>query len=427
MFCVAEECHAYLKFSGGIRGNFFKRRFPLSRIYTEGMLSFSKAKVLIMKTIAVLGSTGSIGRQALDVAAFHGYRVDAIAAGRQIGLLEEQVRQFHPRFCAVADERAASDLKVRIADTDTKVLPGREGICAISGMTDADTVINSIVGRAGLLPTVSILEAGKKLALANKESLVCAGDLVMALAKEKGLPVLPVDSEHSAIFQSLLAGKKEEVRRILLTASGGPFFGKKREELENMTAEEALAHPTWSMGAKITVDSATLMNKGFEVIEAIHLFGVKPEQVEVVVHRESIIHSMVEFRDRGVIAQLGNPDMRHCIQYAVTYPDRLESPVRPLDLFEIGKLTFYRPDTETFTLLPLALQTMKEGGIRGAVLNGANEAAVALFLEGKITFNRISEYVERVTKDYPNIKEPTLEEIVSAGEEAERLVRALAH
>ncbi len=380
-----------------------------------------------MKTIAVLGSTGSIGKQALDVAAFHGYRVDAIAAGRQIGALEEQVRKFHPRFCAVADEKAAADLKVRIADTDTRVLVGREGICAIPGMTDADTVINSIVGRAGLLPTVSILKAGKKLALANKESLVCAGDLVMALAKEKNLPILPVDSEHSAIFQSLLAGKKEEVRRILLTASGGPFFGKKKDELENMTAKEALAHPTWSMGAKITVDSATLMNKGFEVMEAIHLFGVKPEQVEVVVHRESIIHSMVEYRDGGVIAQLGNPDMRHCIQYAVTYPDRVESPVKPLDLFEIGKLTFYKPDTETFTLLPLALWTMKEGGIKGAVLNGANEAAVALFLEGKITFNRISEYVERVTKDYPNITEPTLDEIVSAGEEAERLVRALVN
>ncbi len=378
-----------------------------------------------MKKIAILGSTGSIGTQALDVARFKGYRVDALAAGRNIRLLEEQIREFEPRFCAVADKEAAQDLKVRVADTGVKIFAGTEGICEISRMTSADTVINSIVGRAGLLPTVSVLEAGKTLALANKESLVCAGALVKALAEKKSLPILPVDSEHSAIFQCMQAGRRSEVRRVLLTASGGPFFGKTAEELKNMTAAQALAHPTWSMGAKITVDSATLMNKGFEVIEAAYLFDLPPEMIEVVVHRESIVHSMVEFEDRTVIAQLSLPDMRDCIQYALTYPERSESPVAPLDFEKISRLTFCHPDMKTFRLLPLALYAMKEKGLKGAVLNGANEAAVALFLSGKITFTQIFDLVEKVTLEWTNKKEPTLEEICNAGEEAEERVRAL--
>ena len=380
-----------------------------------------------MKTIAILGSTGSIGTQSLDVAARKGYKVDALAAGRNVKLAEEQLRRFAPRYFAMGDEKAAKELKIAAADTDTEILSGEEGICAIAGMTKADTVINSIVGRAGLRPTVSILEANKKLALANKESLVCAGEIVMKMAKDRGLlPILPVDSEHSAIFQCLQAGKKEEVSRLLLTASGGPFFGKKREELENMTAKEALAHPTWSMGAKITVDSSTLMNKGFEVMEAVHLFGIPASRVEVVVHRESIVHSMVEYVDHSVIAQLATPDMRDCIQYAITYPDREPSPVKPLDLAAIGKLTFAAPDRETFPLLNKATECLMKGGVAGAVLNGANEGAVALFLAGKITFNRLSEYVIKVVDEFEEIKEPTLEDIYACGKEAERRVLAMA-
>lgn len=379
-----------------------------------------------VKTIAILGSTGSIGTQALDVAAFRGYKVDALAAGKNVKLAEEQIRRFKPRFCAVADETAARDLEVRTADTDVKILRGNEGVCAIPGMTKADTVINSIVGRAGLLPTMAVLDAGKKLALANKESLVCAGEPVKKKAKEKNIEILPVDSEHSAIFQCLHLGRKEEVIRILLTASGGPFFGKTRTEISDMTAKEALAHPTWSMGAKITVDSASLMNKGFEVIEAVYLFDVAPTQIEVLVHRESIVHSMVEFCDHTVIAQMSVPDMRDCIQYALTYPKRYESPVEPLDFEKVSKLTFSHPDTETFRLLPLALWAMENKGLCGAVLNGANEAAVALFLAGKISFGKLTDLVEEVTRNYENKKDPTLEEICYAGEDAERRVRALA-
>ncbi|MBQ8399766.1 MAG: 1-deoxy-D-xylulose-5-phosphate reductoisomerase [Clostridia bacterium] len=379
-----------------------------------------------MKKIAVLGSTGSIGTQSLDVAARKNYEVQAIAAGRNIKLLEEQIRRFAPRYCGVFEEDAAKDLALRVADTNTKILAGEEGICAIPHLIDAETVINSIVGRAGLRPTVSILEAGKKLALANKESLVCAGDLVMGMAREKNLPILPVDSEHSAIFQCLQAGRKEEVSRILLTASGGPFFGKKREELEGMRAKDALAHPTWSMGAKITVDSSTLMNKGFEVMEAMHLFGVPLSKIEVVVHRERIVHSMVEFADHSVIAQLATPDMRDCIQYALTYPEREASPVKPLDFAAIGRLTFAAPDRETFPLLDLAGSCMERGGVAGAVLNGANEGAVALFLKDKIKFLQISELVARVVEEFEQISDPTLQDICTAGQEAERRVLALA-
>ena len=370
-------------------------------------------------SLALLGSTGSIGRQSLDVARHLGLRVTALAAGRQAAELEAQVREFRPAACALADPAGAAELKIRLADLPVKVYSGTDGICAmLEELRDTDLVLNAIVGMAGLRPTVTALRCGYPLALANKESLVCGGELVMALAKEKNLPILPVDSEHSAIFQSLHAGKREEVRRILLTASGGPFFGRNKEELYGMTAAEALAHPTWSMGAKITVDSATMMNKGFEVIEAVHLFGVAPAQIEVVVHRESVIHSMVEYLDRSVIAQMASPDMRDCIQYAITYPRRLESDVAPLDFAALGKLTIFEPDGENFPLLPLAYDAISRGGVVPSCMNGANEAAVAAFLGGKIPFGKISEIVQAVTSASPTMKDPTLAEILSCGEEA---------
>ena len=375
------------------------------------------------KTIAILGSTGSIGTQSLDVAAFGGYTVDALAAGRNDKLAEEQIRRFRPRLFAMADKDAAKRLKIAVADTGTKILDGPEGVCALAGITKAETVINSIVGRAGLRPTVAALDAGKRLALANKESLVCAGTLVMRRAKERGLPVIPIDSEHSAIFQCLRAGRKSEIRRLLITASGGPFFGKSRDEIRNMTAKDALKHPTWSMGAKITVDSATMMNKGFEVIEAMHLFGVKSEKIEVLVHRQSIVHSMVEYIDGSVIAQLSNPDMRDAIQYALTCPRRMKSRVEPLDLASVGRLTFEKPDGNAFPLLPYAMKNACRGGTWGACLNGANEGAVALFLAGKIPFGAISELVMSIAEDMARDGDASLDEICEAGDEAERAAR----
>ncbi len=368
--------------------------------------------------IAILGSTGSIGRQTADVAAFHGYEVEAVCAARSIDLLEEQIRRFSPKYCGVFDEKAAAELKTRIADTNTCLFVGESGILEMIGLLTCDTVVNAIVGKAGLLPTLAVIDKGITLALANKESLVCAGEIVMAKAKEKGVSILPVDSEHSAIFQCLHAGRRQDLKKILLTASGGPFFGKTKAELENCTLQMALAHPTWSMGSKITVDSATLMNKGFEVIEAIHLFGVPAEKVEVLVHRQSIVHSMVEFADHSVIAQLSVPDMRDCIQYALTYPQRLPSPVAPLDLTKAGPLTFEHPDTEAFPMLPLALRSITEGGVRPAVLNAANEAAVALFLAGKIKFTEIFTLVTEAVNAAPVIKDPILSDILKASDAA---------
>ncbi|MBQ9467669.1 MAG: 1-deoxy-D-xylulose-5-phosphate reductoisomerase [Clostridia bacterium] len=373
-----------------------------------------------MKTIAVLGSTGSIGRQALDVAAFHNWRVDALAASKSVKTAEEQIRRFSPRFFAMADERAARDLKIAVADTATAVYGGYDAVCALPGITPADTVINSIVGRAGLKPTLAVIAAGKKLALANKETLVCAGDAVTARAREKKVPILPVDSEHSAIFQCLRAGRKNEVKKLILTASGGPFYGRKKEELYDMTTKEALKHPTWQMGAKITVDSASMMNKGFEVIEAMHLFDMKKEEIGVLVHRQSIVHSMVEFIDGTVIAQMSLPDMRDAIQYALTYPRRAECPIAPLCLEKIGALTFTLPDNDAFPLLPYALEVSRRGGTWGACLNGANEGAVALFLAGKIPFGRLCEIVIDVTEKTAHGGEATVEEIVEAGDAAAR-------
>ncbi len=347
------------------------------------------------KTIAVLGATGSVGRQALDVALSRGYRVDYMSVGKNTALAEELARLHAPRLLAVADEAAARDLAVRLADTEISVLPGSAGILEGIAATHAETVVNAILGEAGLLPTLAVLDAGRRLALANKESLVIAGELVMARAKETGCGILPVDSEHSAIFQCLQNGRAGEVKRLLLTASGGPFFGYDRAALEKVTLADALAHPTWKMGKKITVDSATLMNKGFEVLEASHLFGISPERVEVVVHRESIIHSAVEYIDNTVIAEMSVPDMRACVQYAVDYPERTEGTVAPLDLFSVGRLTFARPDTATFPLLSLAAEAGRLGGGMGAVLNAADEVAVEAFLREKLTFTGIFSVVTR--------------------------------
>ncbi len=345
------------------------------------------------KILAVLGSTGSVGEQALDAAEQLGMTVDAISAHSNYRRAEEQARKFRVRSVAMADPSAAAELKVRLADTDIRVFSGSEGICHMAREGHRDVVLNSIIGEAGLLPSLSVIDSGARLALANKESLVVAGEIVTEQARQKGVDILPVDSEHSAIFQCLQAGKSQEVKRILLTASGGPFFGKSVDELRSIGVKDALAHPTWKMGAKITIDSATLMNKGFEVIEAVHLFGVPAEKITVVVHRESIIHSMVEYIDNSVIAQLSVPDMRLCAQYALTYPERTEAVIDRLDLFEIGTLSFSCPDGETFRLLPCAIDCIGKGGALPAVLNAANEVAVAEFLKGKIPFYEITEKV----------------------------------
>ena len=371
----------------------------------------------------MLGSTGSVGRQALDVCRHRNIKVTALSAGSNISLLEEQIREFSSGLCAVADERAAADLAVRVADTGTRIISGKNSAEVIASEADADTVLNSVSGIAGLRPTLAAIRAGKRLALANKESLVTYGKVVMAEAERRGVMILPVDSEHSAVFQCL-SGQK--VKKIILTASGGPFFGKKREELARITPADALAHPTWSMGNRITVDSATLMNKGFEVIEAVMLFGVAPEQVGVVVHRESIIHSMVEYTDNAVIAQMGAPDMRLCVQYALTYPERYDSPVAELDLVKLSRLTFAEPDGEAFPLLPLAYRAVKRGGVVPAVMNGADEAAVAMFLDGRISFTDISDIVSAVTENAPEVECPTLEDIEAADREARRMAAEMA-
>ena len=346
----------------------------------------------------VLGSTGSVGEQAIDVASRFGVEVDAISAHKNVKRVEEQARRFNVKACAMSDESAAKELRESLADTSVKVYSGTEGICEMITETDSKSeygqvVENSILGEAGLMPTLATLRAGKRLALANKESLVVGGEIVMSAARESGNEILPVDSEHCAIFQCLRSGKKSEIKNIILTASGGPFFGYTKEQLMEATLESALAHPTWSMGAKITVDSATLMNKGFEVIEAIHLFSVRPEQVKVVVHRESIIHSAVEYIDNSVIAQMSVPDMRHCVQYALTHPERGEATTEELDLFSVGKLTFAKPDPHTFVLLGKAFEAIKLGGAVPAILNAANEEAVAAFLQNKIRFYDIPEIV----------------------------------
>ena len=345
------------------------------------------------KSIAILGVTGSVGTQAQDVARKRGYRVDLISAKENVRDTERAAREFLPKIVAMAGEKAAADLKIRLADTRVKVVSGEEGICEAIKETGCDTVVNAILGEAGLMPTIAALKSGNRLALANKESLVIAGKIVMSLAKESGAEIIPVDSEHSAIFQSLSAGHQREIKRILLTASGGPFFGKTREELRYVTLEDALAHPTWKMGKKITVDSATLMNKGFEIIEAAHLFGVTGEKIEVLIHRESILHSAVEYIDNTVIGEMSVPDMRMCVQYAVDYPDRFLGVSEALDLTKISSLTFSSPDYDAFPLLSYAKRALKDGGAMGAVLKAADEVAVSRFLSGEIGFTDVSDSI----------------------------------
>ena len=377
-------------------------------------------------SMIILGVTGSVGQQAADVALKHGVRVDAISANTSVLETENMVRRLSPKACAMADENSAHDLAVRVADLPTKIFAGAQGICDMIAETESDfdrqVVVNSILGQAGLAPTIATLQCGKQLALANKESLVVAGEIVMPLAKEKGIDILPVDSEHCAIYQCLRAGHSKEIKRIMLTASGGPFYGYTRRQLEGVTKQHTLAHPTWNMGAKITVDSATMMNKGFEVIEAVHLFDVTPEQVEVTVHRESIIHSAVEYIDNNVIAQLSVPDMRSCVQYALTHPNRVDAAIEQLDWFSVGKLTFGKPDMLTFSLLRLAFDCIRKGGALPAVLNAANEICVAAFLHDQLSFCGIMDTVEQVVSDMQYaISMHTMDEILACDRAAREL------
>ncbi len=376
----------------------------------------------MMRTISILGSTGSIGRQALDVARAAGWKVAALTAYGNLELLEEQIREFRPRMAVLVEKGAAETLRVRVADTETRVLSGPQGVCEAAA-EEADVVLNAVVGIAGLRPTLAAIEAGRTVALANKETLVAGGELVMETAARRGVSILPVDSEHSAIFQCLQGVPSGALKRIILTASGGPFFGMKREDLQNIRPADALQHPNWSMGAKITVDSATMMNKGLEVIEACHLFGVGPDDIRIVVHRESIIHSAVELADGAVIAQLGAPDMRLPIQYALTYPERLPCPGRGLSLTDIGKLTFYEPDYETFSCLEVCLRAARAGGLKPAAANGANEEAVALFLREKISFLQIGELVAAAAERQRAVSAASLQDILEADRAARAYVR----
>ena len=376
-----------------------------------------------MKKLIILGSTGSIGTQALDIARANPdkYTIVGLAAGSNAELLEKQAREFGVKVVALFDIKAADELKIKLADTNIKVFCGADGVCELATL-DCDVVLNAIVGIAGLRPTLCAIDAGHTIALANKETLVTGGEIVNRKLKEKGVELLPVDSEHSAIFQSLQGAPKGSLKKILLTASGGPFFGKTREELQNVTVKEALAHPNWSMGAKITIDSASLMNKGLEVIEAMHLFGVPASQIEVLVHRQSILHSAVELSDGAVIAQLGTPDMKLPIQYALTYPER-DMCFDQLDLFKVGSLTFERPDCGTFKLLPLCIEAINRGGLYPTAINGANEESVKLFLEGKIKFLQIAELNEKAMNLCENKKDFTVEDIFAADEAARQIVR----
>lgn len=375
-----------------------------------------------MKSLIILGSTGSIGTQSLDICRRDGYKVCGLAAGSNIELLEKQAREFKPSKVAVFNEEKAKELKIKLSDTDIKVLSGVDGVCEVAS-GEGEMVINAIVGIAGLRPTLSAIDAKKTIALANKETLVTGGEIVNRKLKEKGVKLLPVDSEHSAIFQSLQGAPENSLRKILLTASGGPFFNKTRKDLENVTVKEALNHPNWSMGAKITIDSATLMNKGLEVIEAVHLFGVPADNIEVLVHRQSIIHSGVELSDGAVIAQLGTPDMKLPIAYALTYPERSETAFEKLDLFKVGTLTFEKPDTDTFRCLPLCIKAINEGGLAPTAVNGANEEAVRLFLDGKIKFLQIADLVEKALINVNNKKDFSVEDIFEADKLARQLVR----
>lgn len=375
------------------------------------------------RCISLLGSTGSIGRQALEVIAAEDMAVAALTANRDVDRLEEQCRRFRPALAVMMDPAAASDLRVRLADTGIRVAAGMDGLLEAAVLPQADTVLTAVVGIVGLRPTLAAVEAGKRIALANKETLVCGGELVMDGAARSGAEIVPVDSEHSALFQCLQGCRdRGEVRRLILTASGGPFWGWTAEQLDRVTVEQALAHPNWSMGAKISVDSATMMNKGLEFIEAMRLYRMPPEKISIVIHRESIIHSLVEYSDHAILAQLGAPDMRLPIQYALTWPRRSEGVAKPLDLLTCPPLTFHAPDCKAFPCLRLALEAARTGGTATAVLNGANEAAVGQFLAGKLSFAGIAQKVEEALAAIPAVQSPGLEEILAADEAARALV-----
>ena len=377
------------------------------------------------KRISILGSTGSIGRQTLDVAEKLQISVAALAASRNVELLEAQCRKFRPELAVLFDEAAAEELKRRLSDMNIKVAGGMEGLLAAALLDSADTVVTAVSGMIGLRPTLAAIERGKRIALANKETLVCAGELVMREAQRRGAEIIPVDSEHSAIFQCLMGCRdRSEVRRLILTCSGGPFYGKTAAELQKVTRVDALRHPNWKMGPKITVDCATLMNKGLEVIEAMRLYGLPLEQVTAVIHRQSIVHSLVEFRDGAVMAQLGTPDMRIPIGLALTYPKREENPAPPLDLLSCPPLTFAAPDEEAFRCFRLARQAAKQGGTACTVLNGANEAAVGLFLQEKLGFPEIADAVEAALDAVPQCADVTLEAALDADRQARDIVFA---
>lgn len=371
-----------------------------------------------MKKIGIMGSTGSIGTQTLEIVRDNPeLRVVALAAGRSTDLMEKQVREFKPLLAVMWNEEAAADLKARLADTDTKVLCGMDGLLQMATLESMEILVTAVVGMIGIRPTIAAIEAGKDIALANKETLVTAGHIIIPLAKEKGVSILPVDSEHSAIFQSLHGENRSRATKILLTASGGPFRGRTAEELRNVTVEDALKHPNWAMGSKITIDSATLVNKGLEVMEAKWLFQMEKDQIQVVVHPQSIIHSMVEYADGGIMAQLGMPDMKLPIQYALFYPDRRPMKGKRVDFFALGSMTFEKPDTDTFKGLAYAYDAMDAGGSMPTVYNAANEKAVAMFLRKEITFLQIYDMIEAAMKQHKVLSNPSLEEILSAEQE----------
>ena len=380
----------------------------------------------MVKCVTILGSTGSIGRQSLDIIDNLGLPVAALAAGTSVDRMAEQCRKYRPKLAVMGSREAAMELQSAISDLPVKISWGEEGLMEAATHEDADCVITAVVGMLGLKPTLAAIRAGKRIGLANKETLVCAGELVMAEAKEYNVEIIPVDSEHSAIFQCLMgAGEKRELKRILLTCSGGPFYGKSREELGVVTKADALKHPNWKMGAKITIDCATLMNKGLEVIEAMRLYDVPVEQVDVLIHRQSIVHSMVEYVDGAVMAQLGSPDMRLPIQLAMTYPERMACPAPALDLTTCGSLTFSKPDEENFPCLALARECAKKGGTACPAMNGANEEAVAMFLKDEIGFYDIYELVRKAVDAVPFIENPTLEQILEVDRLAREAVRKL--
>ncbi len=370
------------------------------------------------KRLAILGSTGSVGKQSVEVAQSLGIRVDLLTANSNVDVIEEQARLLKPRACALTDEKSALELRTRLSDTNIRVFGGEAVTIEQIADSDANVAVNAVSGFAGLFPAIACAKSGKRIAMSNKEAIVIAHKFLKAEIEKHNAEMIPVDSEHSAIFQCLQGSADNKLKKIILTSSGGPFRGKKREELLNITAKEALSHPTWKMGPKITVDSASLMNKGFEVIEAVRLFGASPEQIEVVVHPQSIMHSAVEYIDNSVIAQMGAPDMRTCIQYAITYPNRCKPLSSSLDFAKLSSLTFERPDMETFTLLPLAFYAIKEDGVLPAVLNAADEVAVDAFLKGKIGFVDIFDIVSKVVYGFKNIKDPTLDDISLADKEA---------